>query len=305
MRSICRKCPSGCLIHDLQNGSSHVTWVEHVDVREQEKELRPIFKPFVESGFAFGAKRWLSTLQRHAERFIYSMGINIAPSDSTIAPEGRRSLAAMTNKMMVSFCNDISNSTFHHWTLVNRTKKRPMEVRTNKRRGDPGKPPGLNRTAGCTVKHISHHTRVFDFLRDVQSRHPWDSMAMEKSVQVLADFTTGPDPRNCISVLAIGNHNDFLILQECCTDATGSYVIYAPIDKTIFQSMLCGADPEPIPLLSSGFSILPDVSGGVLDGTLLTRVFQISIRALSTRNAVDMASAVVQDTLRRIKAAVN
>ena len=35
VRSICRKRPSGCLIRDLQNGSSFVTWVEHVDVREK------------------------------------------------------------------------------------------------------------------------------------------------------------------------------------------------------------------------------------------------------------------------------
>ena len=68
VRSICRKRPSGCLIRDLQNGSSLVTWVEHVDVRE--KEMKPIFEPFVHSGFAFGAKRWISTLQRQAERYM-------------------------------------------------------------------------------------------------------------------------------------------------------------------------------------------------------------------------------------------
>ena len=180
-----------------------------------------------------------------------------------------------------------------------------MVVLTNKRKGDPRKPPGLNRTAGCTVKHISHHTRVFDFLRDVQLRNLWDSLSIDKSVHVLASFITGLDQRNCISVLAISNHDDFLILQECCTDATGSYVIYAPIDHATFQSMLFGADPEPIPLMSSGFSILPDVSGDVLDGTLLTMVFQISVKAMSTTSAVELATAVVQDTLRRIRAAVN
>ena len=66
VRSVCRKHPSECLIHDLQNGFSHVTWVEHVDVRE--KELAPVFKSFVESGFAFGAKRWLSTLMLYGDQ---------------------------------------------------------------------------------------------------------------------------------------------------------------------------------------------------------------------------------------------
>ena len=80
VRSMCRKRPSGCLIRDMQNGSSFVTWVEHVDVRE--KDLKAIFEAFVGSGFAFGAKRWISTLQRQAERFICSMVSNPPPSDT-------------------------------------------------------------------------------------------------------------------------------------------------------------------------------------------------------------------------------
>ena len=303
VRSRCRKRPSGCLIRDLQNGSSFVTWVEHVDVRE--KDLTPLFKNFVESGFAYGAKRWLLTLQRHAERYICTMGSHISPSDSIISLEGRRRLAAMANKMVVSFCNDITNSTYHYWTASNRTGGTHMEVRTNKRRDDPSQPLGLDRTAGCSIKHFSHHTRIFDFIRDVQTRHLWDSVSMDSSVHVLTNFTTGLDPRNSISVLGISNHVDFLILQECFTNSTGSFVIYAPIDQATFQSMLCGADPESFQLMSSGFSILPDVSGNILDGTLLTLVFQISMKATSTRRAVESATSVVLDTLKRIKAAVN
>jgi homeobox-leucine zipper protein len=286
----------------LQDGSSLVTWVEHVDVHE--KDLRKIFQPFVESGFAFGAKRWISTLQRQVEHFLFSMGINTPLSDTPITPEGRRSLVAMANKMVVSFCNDISNSTYHHWTKSQRTRDRPMEVRTNKRRGDPDKPPGLNRTAGCTIQHLSQHTKVFDFLRDMQTRPLWDSMSMDSSIHVLAHVTTGIDPRNCISVFAISSYNDFLILQECCTDATGSYVIYAPIDQTIFHTMLSGTDPNPFPMMASGFSILPNVSEDTLGGTLLTMVFQISVKAISSNQAVDMATAVIQGTLKKIKVAV-
>ena len=128
---------------------------------------------------------------------------------------------------------------------------------------------------------------------------------MDSSVHVLTNFSIGLDPRNQISVLAMSNHNDFLILQECCTDATGSSVIYAPINHSIFQSLLSGADPGPFPLMPSGFSILPNVSGAILDGTLLTIVFQISVKATSAKSAVESATTLVQDTLLRIKAAVN
>ena len=179
-----------------------------------------------------------------------------------------------------------------------------MEVRTNKSRGDPSKPSGLNRTVGCTVRHLSHHTRVFDFLIDMQTRPLWDSISMDSSIHVLAHVTTGIDPRNCISVFAISSYNDFLILQECCTDATGSYVIYAPIDQTIFHTMLSEADPNPFPLMSSGFSILPNISEDTLDGTLLTMVFQISVKAISNRKAVDLGTTIIRDTLKKIKVAV-
>ena len=56
-RSVCRKWPSRCLIRDMQNESSLVTWVENVDVREKEDDVHAILKPFVESSFAFRASR--------------------------------------------------------------------------------------------------------------------------------------------------------------------------------------------------------------------------------------------------------
>jgi homeobox-leucine zipper protein len=303
-RSVCRKRPSGCLIRDLQNGSSLVTWVENVDVREKEDDVHVILKPFVESGFAFGASRWISTLQRQAERFIYSTGINISPSDAPISPEGRRSLTMTANKMVVSFCNDICNSTYHHWTTSNKTRLKTMEVKTNKCRGDPGKPPGLHRTAGCTVELISSHLRVFEYLSNIQNRPQWERISSGSSVQALANITTGSDPRNCISVLAMSNHKDILILQECCTDATGSYVIFAPITPDVFQSMIYGVDRE-IPLMPFGFSILPNVSGSTLDGTLLTMVFQITVKNVSSKQAVIVVTEIVKEALERIIEAVN
>ncbi|KAK9913644.1 hypothetical protein M0R45_037454 [Rubus argutus] len=153
-RSICRKRPSGCLIRDLQNGSSFVTWVENVDVRDKTEALHPKLTPFVESGYAFGARRWISNLQVQAERFIYSTGINTSPSDSPISPEGRRSLAITAKRMVISFCSDVCNSTFHNWSSSNKTREKNMEVKTNKRRGDPGKPPGLH--SNCRLHDRAH-----------------------------------------------------------------------------------------------------------------------------------------------------
>ena len=303
-RSICRKRPSGCLIRDLQNGSSFVTWVENVDVREQDKALHPKLTPFVESGFAFGARRWISNLQVQAERFIYSTGINTSPSDSPISPEGRRSLAITAKRMVISFCSDVCNSTFHNWSSSNKTREKNMEVKTNKRRGDPGKPPGLHRTAGCTIELLSSHNRVFDYLRDIQNRPHCERISTNSVVHELATFSTGPDPRSCISVLAISSHNDFLLLQECSTDETGSFVIFAPIETSTFQSLISGVDQE-IQLMSFGFCILPNVSRSILDGTLLTMVFQIMVKSVSSKQAVEVVTQIVKETLHKIIEAVN
>jgi homeobox-leucine zipper protein len=303
-RSVCRKRPSGCLVRDMQNGSSLVTWVENVDVNDKTQDLHPKLTPFVESGFAFGARRWISILQVQAERFIYSTGINTSPSDTPISQEGRRSLAATAKKMVVSFCTDVCNSTYHHWSSSNKTREKTMHVKTNKRRGDPGKPPGLHRTAGCTIELISSHNRVFDYLRDIRNRPQWERISSNSIVHELASFSTGPDPRNCISVLAISRHNDILLLQECSTDETGSFVIYAPIDRASFQSLICGVDHD-IPLMPFGFCILPNVSGSILEGTLLTIVSQITVKNMSKMKAVEVVTQSVKETLHKIIEAVN
>ncbi|KAK9929084.1 hypothetical protein M0R45_026194 [Rubus argutus] len=266
--------------------------------------LHPKLTPFVESGYAFGARRWISNLQVQAERFIYSTGINTSPSDSPISPEGRRSLAITAKRMVISFCSDVCNSTYHNWSSSNKTREKNMEVKTNKRRGDPGKPPGLHRTAGCTIELLSSHNRVFDYLRDIQNRPQWERISTNSIVHELATFSTGPDPRNCISVLAISRHNDILLLQECSTDETGSFVIFAPIEKADFQSLLCGVDQE-IQLMPFGFYILPNVSGSILDGTLLTMVFQITVKNVSKKKAVEVATQIVKETLHKIIEAVN
>lgn len=135
---------------------------------------------------------------------------------------------------------------------------------------------------------------------------------MSSSVHVIANIVIGRDPCNCISVLAIETQIYFLILQECYTDSTGSYMIYVAIDGATFQSMLCGGDPEPIALLPYGFSILLDVSnarrsGGNVDGTLLTIVFQVSIENIQGKSkaVVNLVTNLLKDTVRRIKTAIN
>ncbi|KAL6975612.1 hypothetical protein U1Q18_024405 [Sarracenia purpurea var. burkii] len=64
----CHKLPSGCLIQDMPNGYSKVTWVELVEIEDKTPTQR-LFRDLIHSGQAFGAERWLAALQRMCEGF--------------------------------------------------------------------------------------------------------------------------------------------------------------------------------------------------------------------------------------------
>lgn len=48
-----------------------------------------------------------------------------------------------------------------------------------------------------------------------------------------------------------------LVLQESCSDESGSLVVYATIDVDAIQMAMNGEDPSCIPLLPMGFVITP------------------------------------------------
>lgn len=103
-----------------------------------------------------------------------------------------------------------------------------------------------------------------------------------------------------------------LILQENCTDPTASFVIYAPVDIVHMKAVLNGSDPDHVPLLPSGFAILPD-GAGIGDSSsggssLLTVAFQLLIDSdptakLSLGSSVTTANDLIDCTVEKIKAA--
>jgi len=52
-----------------------------------------------------------------------------------------------------------------------------------------------------------------------------------------------------------------LILQEECTDASCSMVVYAPVEEDSMRAVMNGGDHGSVFLLPSGFAILPDGHG--------------------------------------------
>ncbi|RZR75602.1 hypothetical protein BHM03_00000015 [Ensete ventricosum] len=113
-----------------------------------------------------------------------------------------------------------------------------------------------------------------------------------------------------------------LILQECCTDASGSVVVYSPIDLPAINIVMSGEDPSYVPILPSGFTILPDgrSAGGYgassssnpmggSSGSLVTVAFQILMSSLPSAKlnleSVMTVNNLIGTTVQQIKAALS
>ncbi|XP_009597904.1 homeobox-leucine zipper protein MERISTEM L1-like [Nicotiana tomentosiformis] len=321
--SRCRRRPSGCLIQELPNGYSKVTWIEHIEV--DDRAVHNIYRPLVNSGLAFGAKRWVATLDRQCERLASAMANNIPTGDIGVitSPEGRRSMLKLAERMVMSFCAGVGASTAHTWTTLSGSGADDVRVMTRKSIDDPGRPPGIVLSAATSFWLPVPPKRVFDFLRDENSRSEWDILSNGGLVQEMAHIANGRDPGNCVSLLRVNSGNssqsNMLILQESSTDSTGSYVIYAPVDIVAMNVVLSGGDPDYVALLPSGFAILPDGStsshcGGnnVVEvgngGSLLTVAFQILVDSVPTAKlslgSVATVNSLIKCTVERIKTAV-
>ncbi|KAK6919378.1 Homeobox domain [Dillenia turbinata] len=317
-----RRRPSGCLIQEMPNGYSKVTWVEHVEV--DDRGVHNMYKALVNSGLAFGAKRWVATLDRQCERLASAMATNIPTGDGSVISnqEGRKAMLKLAERMVISFCAGVSASTAHTWTTLSGSGADDVRVMTRKSIDDPGRPPGIVLSAATSFWLPVPPKRVFDFLRDENSRSEWDILSNGGVVHEMAHIANGRETGNCVSLLRVNSANscqsNMLILQESCTDSTGSFVIYAPVDIGAMNAVLNGGDPEYVALLPSGFAILPDGAigngGGIVEstgsgGSLLTVAFQILVDSVPTAKlslgSVATVNNLIACTVDRIKAAVS
>lgn len=119
------------------------------------------------------------------------------------------------------------------------------------------------------------------------------------------------------------NPNNMLVLQESCTDEMGSLVVYAPVDLPAMNIAMSGDDTSYIPLLPSGFTILPDGrpdsgastssnpqgNANISAGSLITVVFQILVSSLPSgklnHESVTTIHELIGTTIHEIKDALN
>ncbi|KAH6806760.1 homeodomain GLABROUS 11 [Perilla frutescens var. frutescens] len=326
-----QRLPSGCLIQEMPNGYSKVTWVEHWEV-EDKAAIHRLYRDLIHSGLAFGAERWLSSLQRVCERFACLMVSGSSTRDlGGVIPsaEGKRSMMKLAQRMVNNFCASINPANGQQWTTLSGMNE--FEVRATLHKStDPGQPSGVVLSAAATIWLPVPPPSVFNFFRDERTRPQWDVLSNQNPVQEVAHIANGSHPGNCISVLRAFNtsQNNMLILQESCIDSSGSLVVYCPVDLPAINMAMSGEDPSYFPLLPSGFTISPDgrahhidgggggadgastsIDGGGGGGSLITVVFQILVSNLPSARlspeSVTTVNNLIGNTIHQIKAALN
>ncbi|CDP11792.1 unnamed protein product [Coffea canephora] len=305
----CRRRPSGCIIQEMPNSCSKITWVEHVHV--QDEGVHYLGKPFVESGLAFGAQRWVSVLARQCERLASALVTNFSPNDINdtvlISPEGRKNILRLSERMVLRFCAGVTSSTAHAWLNLSESGNDQIRIMTKRRENDLGEPSGIVLSATTSFWLPVSHKFVFDFLRDESTRTQWDILFNCEDIIEIVHISNGNEVGNCISLLRGTNSNlgSLLMLQECGTHQTGSYIVYAPIDNGTVDLLLDGASSDHVTLLPSGFTIYPTARDA---GSLLTIAFQILVNPVPNANipatSISSISNLIEYTSHKIRAAL-
>ncbi|EEC80207.1 hypothetical protein OsI_22100 [Oryza sativa Indica Group] len=196
-----RRLPSGCLIADMANGYSKVTWVEHMEV-EEKSPINVLYRDLVLSGAAFGAHRWLAALQRACERYASLVALGVPHHIAGVTPEGKRSMMKLSQRMVNSFCSSLGASQMHQWTTLSGSNEVSVRV-TMHRSTDPGQPNGVVLSAATSIWLPVPCDHVFAFVRDENTRSQWDVLSHGNQVQEVSRIPNGSNPGNCISLLRI------------------------------------------------------------------------------------------------------
>ncbi|KAL3519750.1 hypothetical protein ACH5RR_017899 [Cinchona calisaya] len=311
----------GLVLEVISTGSEHgnfdgtlqmITWVEHVIVQDEGDNY--LGKPFVELSLAFGAQRWLSILARQCERLTGEMMINFSLDDIDtvlITPEGRKNILKLSEKMVIGFCGGVTSSTAQAWLKQSKNAIGQIRIMTKKKLNDLIKPFGVVLSVTTSFWLPVTHKLVFDFLRDVNNLAKWDALFNFGDIQEMFHISNVNKVGNFVSLSRVANSSqgNMLILQECCTHPTGSYIVYAPVDELTINLLLAGGNPDHVAILPSGFTIYPcgpipafhdttaqKVARNV--GSLVTVAFQILVDYVPTTKISVSSISIINNLIK-------
>ncbi|XP_061339720.1 homeobox-leucine zipper protein HDG11-like [Gastrolobium bilobum] len=318
--------PSGCMIHKIADGSTQVTWVEHVELDEKFQTHR-LYRDLVNKSIAYGAERWLMELQRMCERLTSAAAEYVPSYDSGVVtiPEGRRSVIKLAHRMVKNFCEILNMSSKmdfpQHLTEESNSGVR-IAVRKNT---DPnGLPNGMLVVTAASSFWLPFPSQIlFDFFKDARERIKWDNLCSGYSMHEISHISNGTHPNNYVAIIRSlnPNANNVFLLQECFIDPLGAYVIYAPVKVPDINLAVNGGDSSMVSILPSGIVISEDApsiinarassssgnSGkGSPRGSLVTVAFQILMPnpAVVNMESVAGVNAIITSTVQNIKDAL-
>ncbi|KAL7094298.1 hypothetical protein ACP275_11G094200 [Erythranthe tilingii] len=319
--------PSGCIIQDISNGKSTVTWIEHVQVNDKLSTHR-LYRDFVCGSQAYGAKRWISTLQRMCERFAFSNGLIATPTNELEGVieslEGKRNVMNLSQRMVESFFEVLCMSDKLDFPNPSEYQNSGVCVALRKSDG-PHQPDGFIVSAATSLWLPFSKEHLFNFFQDEKRRAQWDVLSNGSPVIPVAHITTGTHHGNRISIIQpfVPKENKMVVLQESSIDSLGAAIICAPMDLKALLSVVNGDDATKLPILPSGFVISTDgrassrgtngastSSNTGSGGSLLTVAFQILICHSQLTTQLNMESVatvhtLISSTVKRIKAALD
>ncbi|CAH8384455.1 unnamed protein product [Eruca vesicaria subsp. sativa] len=224
------RLPSGLIIEDMANGYSKVTWIEHTQY--ERSKIPPLYQLLIGSGIGLGAKRWLTTLQRHCENLWNLSNINLAG-------------------------------------VYQENKGQNMRMMSRKNVNVLGESTGIVLSAATSVRFPVNQKTMFDFLNDKKFRSQWDILTDEASIEETTKIQKSRTHNNYVSLLKIFG-SSLSVLKETWNDASGALLVFAPLSLDSVEKLMRGEASYSVPILPSGFSIVPDgveTNGG---GCLLT-----------------------------------
>ncbi|MCH87030.1 homeobox-leucine zipper protein ANTHOCYANINLESS 2-like [Trifolium medium] len=165
-------------------------------------------------------------------------------------------MSKLAQQMSDYFWSGICPSSASQWDIlpINNLGNGDMRIMSREIQDAFGETRSIVLSASTSVWMPVSRQKVFDFLCDAQMRGEWD--VLSNGVHEMVHIAKGEGIGNSISILA--NSGNMLYLQDSWTDSSGSMIVYSSISMQSLSMLMNGGDPSSVPLLPSGFSILPD-----------------------------------------------
>ncbi|PPD68813.1 hypothetical protein GOBAR_DD34307 [Gossypium barbadense] len=159
------------------------------------------------TSFAFSAKRWIATINRHCQWLTTSMARTAPTTDGVLIPqEGKGSLLKLAEKMTKNFFNNINSCSENVWSgLPQNFAAQDVRLRYGNILKVLGKPSGNIVIFTTSIQILVPMEVLFDFLRHERTRNKWDLLSNQRHVRELVYVSNGENPGNRVSIMQVNS----------------------------------------------------------------------------------------------------